>query len=36
MSAKSCGRLFERLGKRAGMPFTIFPPRRAGALSANV
>jgi Phage integrase family len=25
MSAKSFGTLFERLGKRAGMPFTIFP-----------
>src|SRR5262249_25028395 len=25
MSAKSFGMLFERLGKRAGMPFTIFP-----------
>jgi integrase len=24
MSAKSFGTLFERLGKRAGMPFTIF------------
>jgi hypothetical protein len=36
MSAKSCGTLFERLGKRAGMPFTIFPPQRAGAFSPNV
>jgi integrase len=25
MSAKSFGTLFERLGRRAGMPFTIFP-----------
>src|SRR5262245_42872478 len=25
MSAQSFGTLFERLGKRAGMPFTIFP-----------
>src|SRR5499433_3972743 len=25
MSAKSFGTLFDRLGKRAGMPFTIFP-----------
>jgi type 1 fimbriae regulatory protein FimB/type 1 fimbriae regulatory protein FimE len=25
MSAKSFGTLFERLGRRAGVPFTIFP-----------
>ena len=25
MSAKSFGTLFERLGRRAGMPFAIFP-----------
>jgi integrase len=33
MSAKSFGTLFERLGRRAGMPFTIFPHMLRHALA---